>query len=92
MPFSVNWNDKELKWKEPSPPPVALRPAPTTQNALSSKMPWMAFFLMLTVMAVATLLLGLLLVYNTINAVILQQVSQIGVMKAIGARLLVKSC
>jgi len=42
-------------------------------------------FLMLTVMAVATLLLGLLLVYNTINAIILQQVSQIGVMKAIGA-------
>lgn len=43
-------------------------------------------FLMLTVMAVATLLLGLLLVYNTINAIITQQVSQIGIMKAIGAR------
>lgn len=42
-------------------------------------------FLMLTVMAVATLILGLLLVYNTINAVISQQVNQIGIMKAIGA-------
>ena len=42
-------------------------------------------FLMLTVMAVATLILGLFLVYNTINAVISQQISQIGVMKAIGA-------
>jgi putative ABC transport system permease protein len=43
-------------------------------------------FLMLTIMAVATLLLGLLLVYNTINAIVLQQVNQIGIMKAIGAR------
>ncbi len=43
-------------------------------------------FLMLTVMAVATLLLGLFLVYNTINAVISQQVGQIGIMKAIGAK------
>jgi len=42
-------------------------------------------FLMLTVMAVATLILGMFLVYNTINAVISQQISQIGVMKAIGA-------
>ena len=36
-------------------------------------------FLMLTIMAVATLILGLFLVYNTINAVISQQISQIGV-------------
>ncbi|MDM8532520.1 FtsX-like permease family protein [Anaerolineales bacterium HSG25] len=43
-------------------------------------------FFILTVMAVLTLILGLFLVYNTINAIILQQVSQIGVMKAIGAR------
>ncbi len=43
-------------------------------------------FLMLTVMAVATLLLGLFLVYNTINAIISQQVNQIGIMKAIGAK------
>ena len=44
-------------------------------------------FLMLAVMAVSTLLLGLLLVYNTINAIVVQQISQIGVMKAIGAGL-----
>ncbi len=44
-------------------------------------------FLMLAIMAVSTLLLGLLLVYNTINAIILQQVDQIGIMKAIGAQL-----
>lgn len=43
-------------------------------------------FLMLTVMATATLLLGLFLVYNTINAIISQQISQIGIMKAIGAK------
>ncbi len=43
-------------------------------------------FFILTLMAFATLGLGLLLVYNTINAVITQQVGQIGIMKAIGAR------
>lgn len=43
-------------------------------------------FLILTIMAVATFLLGLFLVYNTINAVVAQQISQIGIMKAIGAR------
>jgi putative ABC transport system permease protein len=42
-------------------------------------------FLMLTIMAVATLILGLFLVYNTITAVISQQFGQIGIMKAIGA-------
>ena len=42
-------------------------------------------FLMLTVMAMATLVLGLFLVYNTINAVISQQINQIGIMKAVGA-------
>ncbi len=42
-------------------------------------------FLVLTVMAGATFLLGLLLVYNTINAIIVQQINQIGIMKAIGA-------
>jgi putative ABC transport system permease protein len=36
-------------------------------------------------MAGLSLLLGLILVYNTINAVISEQVQQIGVMKAIGA-------
>lgn len=44
------------------------------------------FFFILGTMATLALLLGLLLVYNTINAVISQQVSQIGVMKAVGAR------
>lgn len=43
-------------------------------------------FLMLTVMATATLILGLFLVYNTINAIISQQINQIGIMKALGAR------
>lgn len=42
-------------------------------------------FFVLTIMAVLALLLGLFLVYNTINAIITQQVDQIGVMKAIGA-------
>jgi putative ABC transport system permease protein len=42
-------------------------------------------FLILGIMGVASLLLGLLLVYNTISAIISQQVSQIGVLKAIGA-------
>jgi putative ABC transport system permease protein len=41
--------------------------------------------LILTVLAVLSLALGLFLVVNTINAIIAQQVSQIGVMKAVGA-------
>jgi putative ABC transport system permease protein len=44
-------------------------------------------FFILTVMAGATLVLGLFLVYNTINAIIIQQVNQIGVMKAVGAKI-----
>lgn len=43
------------------------------------------FFLM-GVLGGLALVLGLLLVYNTINNIILQQVDQIGVMKAVGAR------
>jgi len=43
-------------------------------------------FILLGVLGVLALVLGLLLVYNTINALISQQVDQIGVMKAIGAR------
>ncbi len=42
-------------------------------------------FLVMGVMAVLALILGLFLVYNTINAIITQQVNQIGIMKAIGA-------
>ena len=44
-----------------------------------------AVFLILGVMGGLTLVLGLLLVYNTITAIVGQQVTQIGVMKAIGA-------
>jgi putative ABC transport system permease protein len=44
-----------------------------------------ALFLILGVMGGLALLLGLLLVYNTITAIVGQQVTQIGVMKAIGA-------
>jgi putative ABC transport system permease protein len=43
-----------------------------------------AIFLILGVMGGLALILGLLLVYNTITAIIGQQVSQIGVMKAVG--------
>ncbi|MCL4300119.1 MAG: FtsX-like permease family protein [Anaerolineae bacterium] len=42
-------------------------------------------FLVLSIMGGLILILGLFLVYNTINAVIAQQVNQIGIMKAIGA-------
>ncbi len=41
-------------------------------------------FLVLSIMGALILILGLFLVYNTINAVISQQVNQIGIMKAIG--------
>lgn len=43
-------------------------------------------FLVLTVLGFFSLALGLLLVYNTVNVLIAQQVDQIGVMKAVGAR------
>ncbi len=43
-------------------------------------------FLVLTVLGFFALALGMLLIYNTINVIIAQQVDQIGVMKAIGAR------
>ncbi len=42
-------------------------------------------FLILGIMAILSLGLGLFLVINTINAIVSQQVSQIGVMKAVGA-------
>ena len=44
-----------------------------------------AVFLILGVMAILTLFLALFLVYNTISAIVSQQVDQIGIMKAIGA-------
>ncbi|MCK4726183.1 MAG: ABC transporter permease, partial [Anaerolineales bacterium] len=43
-------------------------------------------FMVLTVLGFFSLALGLLLVYNTVNVLIAQQVDQIGVMKAVGAR------
>lgn len=42
-------------------------------------------FFILTSLAVAALILGLFLVYNTITAIVSQQVNQIGMMKAVGA-------
>jgi putative ABC transport system permease protein len=45
-----------------------------------------AVFFILGLMSILTLILGLFLVYNTINAIVSQQVDQIGIMKAIGAR------
>jgi putative ABC transport system permease protein len=42
-------------------------------------------FFILGTIAVFALILGLFLVYNTISAVINQQISQIGIMKAVGA-------
>jgi putative ABC transport system permease protein len=43
-------------------------------------------FLVLTILAILALFLSLFLVYNTINALVSQQMNQIGIMKAIGAR------
>lgn len=43
-------------------------------------------FWVLGILAVLALFLSLFLVYNTINALVSQQVNQIGIMKAIGAR------
>ena len=43
------------------------------------------FFFILNLMAILSLILGLFLVYNTITAIVTQQVNQIGVMKAVGA-------
>jgi putative ABC transport system permease protein len=44
-------------------------------------------FLVLGIMSIVALILGLFLVYNTINAIVSQQVNQIGIMKAIGAKM-----
>lgn len=45
-----------------------------------------AVFLIMGVMGGLTIVLGLFLVYNTINAILIEQVKQIGMMKAIGGR------
>lgn len=44
-----------------------------------------ALFLLLGILGVIVVILGIFLVYNSISAIVSQQVSQIGVMKAIGA-------
>jgi putative ABC transport system permease protein len=43
-------------------------------------------FLLLSVLAGLSMVLGLLLVYNTVNSLIAQQVDQIGIIKAVGGR------
>ncbi len=45
-----------------------------------------AVFLIMGLMGAATVILGLFLIYNTVNAIITEQISQIGIMKAIGGR------
>ena len=45
-----------------------------------------AVFLILGVMGSLAIMLGLFLVYNTINAIVAEQIKQIGIMKAIGGR------
>ncbi len=47
--------------------------------------PMDAIFFILGIMSILALILALFLVYNTINAIVSQQVDQIGIMKAIGA-------
>jgi putative ABC transport system permease protein len=44
-----------------------------------------ALFLILGIIGVVVVILGVFLVYNSISAIVMQQVDQIGVMKAIGA-------
>ena len=56
-------------------PPVT-PPAATILNAI---------FLLLGIIGVIIVILGIFLVYNSISAIVYQQVNQIGVMKAIGA-------
>lgn len=51
-----------------------------TQNIID------AVFLIMGLMGAATVILGLFLIYNTVNAIMTQQIKQIGVMKAIGGR------
>ncbi len=55
------------------------------RNKHPAQDPINGIFFILQVMAFAALILGLFLVFNTITAIISQQVPQIGVLKAIGA-------
>ena len=65
-------------------PPQGTRVAAPDKHFFQDAMD--AIFLVLGVLAALALILGLFLVYNTINAVVSQQIRQIGIMKAIGAR------
>lgn len=64
-------------------PPQGTRVAESDKHFFQDAMD--AIFLVLGVLAVLSLILGLFLVYNTINALVSQQIAQIGVMKTIGA-------
>ncbi len=57
-----------------SPPDVP--PASTVLNGI---------FLLLGIIGVIVVILGIFLVYNSISAIVMQQISQIGVLKAVGA-------
>ena len=65
-------------------PPEGERYADPSQHFFQSTMD--GLFLVMGIMGTLALILGLFLVYNTINALISRQVDQIGIMKAIGAR------
>jgi len=56
--------------------PPLVPPAATILNAI---------FLLLGIIGVIIVILGIFLVYNSVSAIVYQQVNQIGVMKAIGA-------
>jgi putative ABC transport system permease protein len=87
------------RWDEPAVTDLAdrLQDKLTNQGKVSSRLitnPNKHFFqdqidglfFLLTVLAAIALVLGLLLVYNTMSALIARQVDQIGVLKAVGAR------
>ena len=63
----------------PFPQRVASPDVPPAESILN------ALFLLLGILGVIVVILGIFLVYNSISAIVSQQVNQIGVMKAIGA-------
>ena len=63
----------------PFPQRVASPDVPPAESILN------ALFLLLGILGVIVVILGIFLVYNSISAIVSQQVDQIGVMKAIGA-------
>ncbi len=72
----------DLKLKKLGATVVYIEPLPPNQHFLQEMMDGVG--VVLTVMAFASLGLSTILVINTLNAVIAQQVPQIGIMKAIG--------